>query len=134
MAVHAKNAYIAIGTAGSETDISGKGNDGSLSFKVDAVDVTVFGLGAKAYIAGLKDGTVKLGGLWDSTSDGLLAPLLGADGTSIIVGPAGNTAGMVKYSALGFLTSYNPGVKVGDAVTWDGDFQMSGGWNVGVFS
>lgn len=133
MATAGNMTHVAFGTSGSETNISSYLNSAELSQTVDELESTTFGDSDKEFIPGLKERDFSFEGDWDATIDGILAPLLGVAGKSIVFGPAGNTAGMVKYSAAAWLKEYPIASSVGDKVTLSGAIRVSGAVTRGTF-
>jgi hypothetical protein len=109
------------------TDISNTLTDVSFPAKVDTAEVTAFGASAKAYIVGLTDGTISISGTFDATVDALFAGVVGfATALNWNYGPEGSTAGFVKYTGTGFVTSYQKSGTVGDVVKYSADIQVTG--------
>lgn len=97
---------------------------------VETAETTAFTLASKTYIVGLRDATISISGKWDGAAgaiDVTLAPDLGnATARTFVYGPAGNTAGNVRYTGSCFLTSYQITGAVGDVVTFSAEFQVTG--------
>jgi len=114
-------------SSASLTDISNTLTDVSFPAKVDTAEVTAFGASAKAYIVGLTDGTISISGSFDATVDALFGGVLGyATALNWNYGPEGSTAGFVKYTGLGYVTSYQKSGTVGDVVKYTADIQITG--------
>lgn len=99
---------------------------------VETLETTCFGASAKAYIPGLKDGTLSLAGLYDPASgavDEALAAALGASaGKNVSLLPAGaGTIGNRAFLLLAHETDYTVSGAVADLVTVSAEFQASGG-------
>ena len=125
---HGKAAVVKIAdNGGTLRDVSNVANSTGLSRKVDTAEVTAFGAGDKSYIAGLRDATIPLGGLADTTVDGYLAGILGwATPVAWEVYPMGSASGLPKYSGSAILTSYESSAEIGDAVKISGELQVTG--------
>lgn len=109
------------------TDISNTLTDVSFPAKVDTAEVTAFGASAKSYVVGLTDGTISISGTFDATVDALFAGVVGfATALNWNYGPEGSTAGFVKYTGTGFVTSYQKSGTVGDVVKYSADIQITG--------
>lgn len=93
---------------------------------VETGETTAFGATFKSYIVGLRDATISVSGLWDSTVDGYIIGTEPATRT-FIFGPAGSTSGYVKYTGECILTNYSVSSPVGDVVTFSMDLQCTGG-------
>lgn len=131
--VHGKNTYVAFGTAASEVDISNYCDKAEIDQAIDEVEVTAFGDTGKQYVLGFADNSFSIGGPWDATLHSTLQPLNGVVGKSLIFGPAGSTAGLVKLSATAMLKNYKISSGIGGAVTWTGEIRISGGVTDGTF-
>lgn len=131
--VHGKSTYVAIGTAGSETNISTYCKKVQFPDTVGKADTTTFGSTDESSLPGVKSHTVTVSGLWDQTLHNTLTALIGVAGKSIIYGPQGNTTGQAKRSALGYVLKYTPGSDVGAAEDFSLEFQVSGAVTDGVF-
>ena len=93
---------------------------------IETAETTAFGATSKSYIVGLRDATISVSGLFDSTVDGYIIGTEPATRT-FIFGPAGNTSGYVKYTGEAILTNYSVSSPVGDVVTFSLDLQCTGG-------
>lgn len=128
--VHGKSAVFKLDDSGGTLrDLSSYLNDVSMPRDIETAETTTFGVSgsAKTYITGLTDATLSISGLFDSTADGYLAGVVGQAATlSFEYGPAGSTAGYVKYSGECILTSYEVSASVGDSVQASADFQVTG--------
>lgn len=125
---HGKATVFKIDNASASlTDISNTLTDVTFPQKVDTAETTAFGASAKSYIVGLTDGTISLSGTFDATVDGVLAGVVGfATALNWNYGPEGSTAGYVKYSGLGYVTSYQKSGTVGDVVKYTAEIQITG--------
>jgi len=128
--VHGKSAVFKLdNSSASLVDYSPYLNDVSLSRSIETAETTTFGVSgsAKTYIVGLSDATFSISGLFDATADATLAGVLGfATALNFNYGPAGSTAGLVKYTGTCIMTGYNISAAVGDAVQATADFQVTG--------
>lgn len=93
---------------------------------VETGTVTAFGATYQSYIVGLRDATISVSGIWDSTVDGYIIGTEPATRT-FIFGPAGSTSGYVKYTGECILTNYSVSSPVADVVTFSMDLQCTGG-------
>ncbi len=125
--VHGKDSVFKIdNSGGSLTDISAYVNSVDMPQTVDVAETTVLGKDNKTYIVGLKDATISLAGLWDSTVDAIFGAVLGQSATlSFEYSPEGTTAGNIKYTGEAILTSYSKNSPVGDVVSYSADLQVS---------
>lgn len=126
--VHGKSAAFKLDDSGGTLrDLSAYLMEVSFPETIETADVTAFGSASKSYIVGLKDATISLTGKWDSVFDGYIAGVLGQTASlSFEYGPAGTTGGNVKYSGECYVTSYNIGSPVGDAVSASVELQVTG--------
>ena len=136
--VHGKSATFKLdNSSGTLVDYSAYLKDFSLSRSIETAETTTFGVAgsAKTYIVGLSDATFSISGLFDSAADTTLAGVLGfATPLDFEYGPAGLTAGLVKYSGTCIMTGYNISASVGDAVQATADFQVTGVITRGTWS
>ena len=125
--VHGKDSVFKIdNSGGSLTDISAYVNSVDMPQTVDVAETTVLGKDNKTFIVGLKDATISLAGLWDSTVDGIFGAVLGQSATlSFEYSPEGTSSGAVKYTGEAILTSYSKNSPVGDVVSYSADLQVS---------
>jgi len=128
---HGKNTVFKIDNSGGTlTDISAYVDNVDFPQTVETAETTTFGSSAKTYIVGLKDSTISISGKWDGAASAVDVTLSGILGQSASVtfeyGPAGSTAGNVKYTGEALLTNYSVSAPVGDVVTFSGDFQVTG--------
>jgi len=126
--VHGKDSVFKVdNSSGTLTDISTYVNSVDFPETADVAETSTLGDSSKSYIVGLKDATLSIGGLWDSTLDGVLGPVLGQSATlSFEYHPEGTASGKIKYNGECILTSYSQASPVGDVVTFSADFQVSG--------
>ena len=126
--VHGKDSVFKLDdSGGSLTDISTYVNSVDFPETADVAETTTLGDGSKSYIVGLKDATLSISGLWDSTLDGILGAVVGQSATlSFEYSPEGTTGGNVKYTGECILTSYSQSSPVGDVVGFSADMQVSG--------
>jgi hypothetical protein len=124
---HGKDSVFKLdNSSGTLTDISSYVNSVDFPETADVAETTVLGDGNKTYIVGLKDATLSISGLWDSTLDGILGAVVGQSATlSFEYSPEGTTGGNVKYTGECILTSYAQSSPVGDVVGYSADFQVT---------
>lgn len=126
--VHGKDSVFKLDNSGGTlTDISSYVNSVDFPETADVAETSTLGSSAKSYIVGLKDATLSIAGLWDSTVDGILGAVVGQSSTlSFEYSPEGTTGGNIKYTGECILTSYSQSSPVGDVVSYSADFQVSG--------
>ena len=134
---HGKNASFKVDNSGGTlTDISTVITDVSLPRSIETAETTTFQAtsGAKTYVVGLNDSTVSISGRFDATVDAHLVGILGQEASlSFEYGPAGSTAGYVKFTGECFCTKYDLSSPVGDVVSFSADFQVTGAVTRGTF-
>jgi hypothetical protein len=128
---HGKNTVVLLdGTNASEFF-----NETTTNRSVETSETTSFGSGAKTYIAGLKDGTLSLSGMFDGTTgaiDSILNSLAGSATDSVVtVGLEGNTVGTMTHMVGVQQTSYEVTSPVSDVVSVSAEFQADGGLDSG---
>jgi|TARA_R100001509_G_scaffold100906_1_gene59007 predicted secreted protein len=125
---HGKDSVFKLDNAsGSLTDISSFVNNVDFPETADVSETTTLGADNKTYIAGLKDATISLAGLWDATADAIFGAVVGQSATlSYEYSPEGTASGKIKYTGEAILTSYAISSPVGDAVGYSADLQVSG--------
>lgn len=140
MATSAKLTNFQIGNSTNVlTDISSHTDTADLDQKLAALDATVFGNNAKAFVPGLSDGSVSIGGTWDSTVDatiqGAQQALISGSQTSISwqYAPQGTATGNVKYSGNCIITDYKSSGSVAAIVKWTATLQVTGPITRGTF-
>jgi hypothetical protein len=124
--VHGKGAVVLFNA----TNMSAYLKEASVAQAVETADVTSLGSGSKAYIVGLKDGTVSLTGMFDgdaTASDAIFAGALGGSSGVLSVFPDGTTIGKRGTIAAIHETSYNLSSPVGDVVAASAEMQATGG-------
>jgi len=94
---------------------------------VDTAEVTTYGDNDRNYIAGLRGASISVTGIWASTYENLIAPLLGSTAASAFVFSPGSTAATNrKETGNAFITGYEVGAPVGDKVSMKIDFMVTG--------
>jgi hypothetical protein len=125
--VHGKSTNFTLDdTSGTVRNISDTVTSVDFPDTIDTAETTAFGSSAKSYIVGLADATLSVSGIWDATVDGYIAGGAEPASRSFVFGPAGSTAGNVKYTGEAIVTSYSISNPVGDVVTYSLDLQVTG--------
>ena len=127
--VHGKDSYFKVAS----TDLSTYLNNVTVSRSSDTSDTTAFSSGTRTFIAGLRDATISLTGMFDATVYSTIAGWLGTSQTWEY-GPAGNANGRVKVSGSGIITAVELGSAVGEVVTASITIQVSGAVTDSTFS
>lgn len=127
-AVHGSKANLKVGDSGAVLrDLSPYLTSAGLPRSADSAEVTTLGSTNKAYIPGLKDGTIPLEGPFDVTADGWLDGILGLSARSFEYCPQGaGVASTPKYAGTCILTTYEVTTDVGDAGTFSAELQITG--------
>jgi len=126
--VHGKDSVFKLdNSGGSLTDISTYVNNVDFPETADVAETSTLGASNKTYLAGLKDATISLSGLFDATVDAILGAVVGQTASlSFEYSPEGTGSGKVKYTGEAILTSYALSSPVGDVVAYSADLQVSG--------
>jgi hypothetical protein len=126
--VHGKGTVVYFDT----TDFSSYLTNVDMTKSSDVAETTTFGNDNKTYIAGEKDGTISLSGMFDATGDALVQPFVG--GTSnhnVIVGIDTLSATKRVSFANGLFTEYGISDPVGDLVAISLSVQADNGFYSG---
>lgn len=134
---HGSKAVIKFGTSGAPatlTDISQYVKSVSFPEEADTHETTTLGATAKSYIAGLKDATISIDGVFDPIIDAHLNGILGLDGVAFEYGPQGSSSGNVKYTGNCICTSYEAETPADDVGTFSCEFQVTGNITRGTYA
>lgn len=112
-------------------DYSEFSNSTDFSDSTDTHDNTTYGKNRKTYHAGLGDGTVSVGGFYDTTAvsgpRALFKPLKAAgNAVEFIYRPEGTGVGKAQSRVDVIIASFEESSPVGDMVTWTAELQMTG--------
>lgn len=111
-------------------------NEANISISAETADTTTFGDSWVERIAGMKDGSLDLAGIWEAGTgsiDERMSVYLGLDGVEWSVGYGATTIGNPAKVLEGIATSFEPGASIGDAVSWSATVEASGGIHAGKF-
>ena len=130
---HGKDTKVLLG----KYDISSYLNEVTPSMSMDTAETSTFGSSAKTYIMGQHDGTVSMNGLFDGSANAVAAvfeDIVANDLTPAftIAYDGGLTAGAGCSIGTAKQTTYEIGAPVGDVVTLNGEFQVTGGIRQGI--
>jgi hypothetical protein len=132
--VHGKNTVFKVDDSGGTLrTISAYVTSVDFPQTADTAETTAFGSTNKSYVAGVKDATVSIEGIWDPTVDGYLYGIVGQT-VSIEYGPEGATALDKKYTCEAICTNYTPPSSIDDAVKFSAEFQVSGAVTRGAYT
>lgn len=125
---HGKKAVFKIAdSGGTMRDVSAVLNTASLARSCDAAEITAFGADDKAYIPGLRDATVPIGGMCSATEEGYFVGVFGGTATPAWeFYPMGSASTLLKYTGTCVLTKFQSDSDLGDAVKVSGELQVSG--------
>lgn len=121
-------------THGSATQVSVGGDDISLwtnasdiERSADSHDTTTYGATHHRHEGGLKDGTFKCSGFYETGADGPHQTLAGIVGTvvEIIRKVEGTGTGKPTETFDGLLTKYSESAPVADYVQWSAEFELN---------
>ena len=130
--IHSKDTVVLLG----KDDVTGYFNEHTSSIEVDMHDSTVYGKSARTYVAGLIDGTVSLGGLWDGAAnaiDSILSALVGAAASVLTIGLNGTTVGNRATLASPLETSYEIDDSVSELIGISFEGQSDDRVETGIF-
>jgi hypothetical protein len=125
-ASHGKNIVVYV----NGVDLTTYFNDLTIGGEADTAEVSTFGSTYKAYVVGLVDGTVALGGVFDGAVgavDATLAALLGVGTPLVSIGPNSDPRGNRAHLCASITTKYEITASISDAVMVSTEFQQSGG-------
>lgn len=124
--VHGKGTVVSLNGA----TISGYSTSIEFTRSADSHDTTTFGKNSKVYAAGLKDGTAKLQGIYDSTAvtgpGALMRPLVGAAAVTLVFRPEGTGSGKPEGEVSVLVTEFAESAPVADMITWTASLQFTG--------
>lgn len=128
-------------SAGTPVDLSAYLSNMDLDQLIAALETTTYLAtgGSKTFLSGLRDGKVGISGYFDPTLDAHMNGVIAAHaaGTlataSVVVGPAGLTTGLPKYSFEAILTDYKCTSPVAGIVTWSATLQVTGAITRGAY-
>lgn len=125
---HGKSAFFSMtSSTGGTFNCSSGVDDSSLERAVATAEVTTYGDGDRVYLAGLRDATIPVSGMFASTyADKLDSLLASSTGTSWVWAPFGTSAGSQKYTGAAIVTKLNYKAPVDDKVSAEWDLQCSG--------
>lgn len=126
-------------SAGTLVDISAYTDTSDLDQKLASLETTTFGASAKTFVAGLTDGNISIGGVWDPTLDSTLNGTIAALANGTLAsaawqfGPKGTAVGGVKYTGNSIITDYKTSEAVAGIIKWTASLQVSGAITRGSF-
>lgn len=129
---HGKGLVFKIdNAAGTITALTSYVDSVDLDNGVDMGETTTAGAEDKTFVSGQAEHDLSISGKWDDTAstgpDAILFSLVGLEASSSFeFGPAGSTAGKVKYLGECFMTGYKTSAPVGGVVTFTADFKITG--------
>jgi len=125
--VHGKRTVVTL----NGVDYSQYSNSTDFKDGVDTHENTTYGRDRKTYAAGLGDGTVSVGGFYDTTKvtgpRSLFKPLMAAgNAVQFIYRPEGTGSGKAQSRVDVIVNTFEESSPVGDMVTWTAELQMTG--------
>jgi hypothetical protein len=123
---HGKDTVVKLNAV----DLSAFTNSTSFGDETEAHDTTTYGRDRKTYHAGLGDGKITIGGVYDDGAAGprgTIKPLKAA-GTAVtfLFQPEGTGAGKAQSSVSVIIISFNESAPVADMISWTCELQMTG--------
>ena len=126
-ASHGSKAKFSVtDSVGTVRDLSAFLTSAGLPRSADTAEISTLGMGSKAYIPGLKDGTIPIEGPFDPVVDGYMSGILGFAARAFTYDPQGTATGTPHYAGSCICTSYEASTPVDDAGTFTGEFQITG--------
>lgn len=126
-AIHGKDTAI----HAAQYDLSQYLNASDVDQTIAAAKTTTYLKESETYIPGLGDGTLSLGGIWDSTADDALATMVqSASGEPWAVAYDGFAVGNKARICQARQTAYKASAPVGDVVTYVVTVQADGGLDI----
>lgn len=124
---HGKNGVIYIGAtaAGAAVSLTAAAT-WTLDMPTDRVEVTAFGDTNKQYVAGLRDVSGSIEGVWDDTSDQLYDAMAVGEAVRMYLYPSSSVTTKYWYGTA--FVDFSIAVGVSDAVTISGTFQGASNW------
>lgn len=125
-AIGAKSVLKIGDSANTLQDVSAYVKNDELQRKIADLESTTMGATAKTFKPGLLDSTIQFDGFFDPALDAILNGIVAVADRNWEYYPQGLGTGNVKYSGVGFLTSYDMKTQVdqlGDAIA---QFRVSG--------
>lgn len=124
------------GTPSTLVDLSTKVSQVEFNREQDLPDVTAFnGNGARAFAAGLTQGSFSVEFFWDATVDGQLNGLVGyTTPINFQYGPDGGDSGKVRYTGTCFISSLSNPATVGDVKKFSAEFTITGAVTRGTYA
>lgn len=124
--VHGKDTIVTLDAVA----ISGYTNSTTYNRSADTHDLTCYGLDDKVFGAGLRSGTVTIGGFYDSTAmtgpGAVIETLLGEDAVEFVYQIEGAGTGKPEKTCDVLVASFNESSPVADYVTWTAELTISG--------
>lgn len=125
--VHGKNTVVTL----NGVDYSEFSNSTDFKDATDTHENTTYGKSRKTYHSGLGDGTISVGGFYDTTAvsgpRALFKPLKAAGNpVEFVYRPEGTGAGKAQSVVDVIIASFDESSPVGDMVTWTAELQMTG--------
>jgi predicted secreted protein len=129
---HGKSGFFQLDdTGGTLRNISAYAQEITMSRELSTAEVTTFGDGSRDYLAGIKDGTISISGVFDDAATTGVDIVVGGDLAAVATrtweyGPHGNTSGYIKYTGECIITSYETTTNFDDAVMFSLELQITG--------
>ena len=105
-------------------------NQSDLSSTISALDATDFSSTGKEYVNDTPEWSIAVGGHWDSTLDGYLAPDAITPGTkrtaTIAFTDSGSTTITYTWTSNAEIADYAVNAATGSLITWSGTLRLSG--------
>lgn len=121
-------------SSGTPVDLSGYCQEVNMTFDIQVHDTSVFGVGSRSKIVGIKDGKFTVKFFADPTLTAHLVALFGlASSSTFTYGPEGSTTGMRRYTGECWLTSLPVQASVNDVESITASFECTGATTMDVY-
>ncbi len=123
--IHGSKAQLKIQNAGGALTVVDGGSESGVEESIDTAEISQFGDIAKAYIAGLSDGSGSFNGSATPTNKSLIAGIKQLTRTFEYY-PAGNTTGQEKLAGSLIITQFNRTSNIDGKAELSVNFQITG--------
>ena len=114
-------------SGGTTRNLSSGITESNFGRTIETADVTTYGDTDRSYLAGLRSGAISASGLYASTYEDVIGPLLGiSTGIGLLYFPHGNVTGRPKLTCGVIFTDASIGAPVGDKVSMNFSMARTG--------
>ena len=133
---HGKGSRLYLSTGGSTSGavLMSSGLDTQdFERSVETAETSVYTVGDKTYLPGLRDATISGAGNFSSTHEAVVTGLLGSTAGYFVFGPEGNSTGRRRYKGACVVTGLKLSSPLGDRASMEFTLQCSGAITSTVF-